>query len=121
MFRTIALAATLLTVPACGDSSEEIHDRTVEVGCGMCRFHRRTDGSCYWAMRIDGEVVPVRGDAVPGDEGSHDPDGMCNVTREAIVSGTLYPTYFSATRFDLRPVAGAESPEFGPDDVHTAH
>ena len=114
----VCVALLALTAVGC-DSAEEIRDRTVEVGCGMCRFHRlRDDGKCYWAADFDGNVVPVQGDVVPDEANNHAPDGMCNVTRDAIVSGTLYPTYFLATRFELQPVAPAATPAFTPADEH---
>jgi hypothetical protein len=102
----------------CGSNSTEVVDRTVKVGCGMCQFGMPHPGGCYWAVEIDGKVVPARGQALPSDHDNHAPDGMCNVTRDAVVSGTLYETYFLATRFDLQPVEAPEHPQFGPDDVH---
>ncbi len=95
----------------CEPSGAEVRDRTVQVGCGACRFHLEGHEGCYWAADFDGKVVPVSGDALPRDHEDHAPDGMCNVTRDAIVSGRLHDTHFVATRFDLQPVEPAAHPE----------
>lgn len=100
----VALGAALLGLAACGSSATEISDRTVEVGCAMCQFEMEGAETCFWAARFDGKTVTVRGDALPEDHDAHAPDGMCNVTRQAVVSGTLYPTYFLATKFELLPI-----------------
>jgi hypothetical protein len=115
----LALAIAFSFAAGCEDGGETITDRTVQVGCGMCRFHREgASPGCYWAADFDGKVVPVRGDALPADHDSHAPDGMCNVTRDAVVSGTLHAGWFEATKFELAPVAPAEHPEFDHHDEH---
>jgi len=101
--RFVRAAVVLLALAACGSGGTEVADRTVEVGCGTCQLEVEGEG-CWWAARLDGRAVPVRGDALPEDHDGHAPDGMCNVTRDAVVSGTLYETYFLATKFELQPV-----------------
>jgi hypothetical protein len=83
-------------------------------GCGTCRFRLTSHPGCWWAAELGGAVVPVTGPALPQDHDDHGPEGMCNVTRAAVVSGRLYPTHFIATRFDLGPV---EEP-VDPSQVH---
>lgn len=116
---SVLLLSVLAVSTGCESDGESITDRTVQVGCGMCRFHREgaTPG-CYWAADFGDKVVPVRGDALPRDHEQHAPDGMCNVTRDAVVSGTLYAGYFEATKFELAPVDPATNPDFDPADVH---
>jgi len=117
-FFLLSLAA-VLPLTGCDSGGAEIRDRTVRVGCGMCRFGMEgSSPGCYWAAEIDGRTVPVNGEAIPNDHDNHAPGGMCNVTRDAIVSGTLYESQLVVTRFDLQPVDPAEEPEFGPEDVH---
>ena len=108
--RSVA-AAMLLALGACGSSGTEITDRTVDVGCAMCQLEMDEAESCFWAARFDGKTVTVRGDALPADHDAHAPDGMCNVMRRAVVSGTLYPTHFLATKFELLPADPASIPD----------
>ncbi len=115
----VLLAWSLSFIAGCEEEGEQVTDRTVRVGCGMCRFHREgASPGCYWAADFDGKVVPVRGDVLPADHDSHAPDGMCNVTRDAVVSGTLRAGYFEATKLELMPVATAEQPEPGHEHEH---
>lgn len=109
-----------LFVAACDGGGVEIQDQTVHVACGMCRFGLEDPErhGCYWAAQIDGRVVPIGGTALPRDHENHAPDGMCNVTREAVVSGTLYEKSFVASEFELQPVDPAAEPEFTPEHVH---
>jgi hypothetical protein len=107
----IAAFASILAM-GCGDGGKEINGQIVEAGCGMCQLHMDGRSDCYWAARIDGEMVMVRGDALPSDaeHDSHAPGGMCTTIREARVSGTLYETYFLATEFELLPLAADAVP-----------
>lgn len=108
-----AVAAACLAWAGCEPGGTEITDRTLEVGCGTCQFHRSDHTGCYWAARIDGRVVPVRGDAVPSEaeHDSHAPDGMCSMMREAVVSGRLYESHLAATEFELLPADPDAIPE----------
>lgn len=122
MFPRTASLIVLLFVcslaAACGSSGVEVQERTVQVACGSCRLGLEEHPGCYWAADFDGKVLPVRGEALPRDHDSHAPDGMCNVTRDAVVSGTLYESHFAATEFDLQPVEPAADPEFTHEHVH---
>lgn len=115
MFRWWVLAIALA---ACGESGTEINNETVEVACASCQLEMEGAEGCFWAARIRGKTVTVRGDALPREHDSHAPDGMCNVTRGAVVSGTLHDTWLDATRFDLQPVEPAANPEFTHEDEH---
>lgn len=109
---SLSLALSLAFLAACGSGSTELEGQVVEAGCGLCQFQLEGRSECYWAIRIGGKEVMVRGDALPSDEehDSHGPEGMCSMTRTAIVSGTLYETYFAATSFELQPVAPGAVP-----------
>ncbi len=104
----------LLTLLACGSLSEAptpsapvaLSDREVTVGCGMCMFGQMAN-TCEWAVEIDGEVYPGTG-ALPPTEDAHEDDGMCNVRRQATVSGKLQNGAFLATKFELHDVTEAD-------------
>jgi hypothetical protein len=100
------IAACALWV-GCEANSQQIENRVVEAGCGLCQFQIEGNPSCYWAVRIDGVPLMARGDAIPSsaEHDAHGETGMCHATREARVSGTVYPTHFLASEFALLPPA----------------
>ncbi len=112
IFPAIGFAVALATLPACGSGSVEVEDRVVEAACGLCQFEMEGRSDCYWAIRIEGKEFMVRGDVLPTDDehDAHDDEGMCAVTRNAVVSGTLYESYFLATKFELQPVPEGTTP-----------
>jgi hypothetical protein len=110
--RALALLAACAVLASCEANSRQIDDQIVEVGCGLCQFKIEGNPSCYWAVRIKGvdgvDPAPLmaRGDVLPSstEHDSHGEGGMCQVTRTARVSGTVYPTYFLASGFELLPL-----------------
>lgn len=103
---------------ACEPAGTEVTDRTLRVACGSCQLQVEEHSGCYWAAEIDGRVVPVSGPAIPADHDAHGPDGMCSMVREAVVSGTLYESHVSVTRFDLVPVEVPEGRPRAHEHVH---
>lgn len=103
---------------ACEPAGTEVRERTLRVGCGSCQFHVEEHSGCYWAAEIDGRIVPVSGPGIPTDHDTHGPDGMCSMVREAVVSGTLYESHLSVTRFDLLPARAPEGHRPAHHHVH---
>ncbi len=66
------------------------------------------DTSCIWAVELEDTPYTVEG-ALPQDHDSHAHDGMCNMKREAVVSGEMKDGKFVATSFELVPVAGKKT------------
>jgi len=114
-----AVMAIAVACSGCEPGGEEVADRTLEVGCGTCQLGQTSHPGCWWAAKVDGRVVPVRGDALPSDRehDGHAPDGMCNMTRRAVVSGRLYESHLAVTQFDLLPVDPEDVPD-GPTHEH---
>lgn len=120
MFRAFAL--TLLM--ACGGGElASLEGETVDVACGMCvyKLGAGTTG-CYWSMDHEGTARPIIAPGLlPKDHENHAPDGMCNMKRQAVVTGKVYDNRFVATSFDLLPAKTdtvPEAPEFTPEDEH---
>lgn len=103
----MVLVAAGAVLVSCEESSRQIENQIVEAGCGLCQFQIEGNPACYWAIRIDGVPLMARGDALPSsaEHDAHDETGMCHVTREARVSGTIFETYFLASEFELLPLA----------------
>ena len=117
----ISAAATLFI--GCGSSNPpspntKLTAQQITVGCGMCKFDMPSNGGCYWAAEINGQHYVVQGNT-PIDHQNHAPDGMCNITRTAVVDGTIEGRNLFAKRFELLPPADVPaSPEFTPADIH---
>lgn len=107
-----ACLSTLTALTGCEPAGTEITDRTLEVGCGTCQLGQTTHPGCWWAAKIDGEVVPMRGEAIPSDaeHDGHAPDGMCNMMRRAVVSGRLHESHLAVTKLELAPVDPEDTP-----------
>ena len=93
-------------------------NQTVEAGCGWCQYGQMGDSGCYWTVKWKDELFVVQGQ-IPQDHQNHAPDGMCNVKRQAVVSGRLNAGQFYASKFELKP-AGVipDTPQFTPADLH---
>ncbi|MFT5455951.1 MAG: hypothetical protein ACI9K2_002435 [Myxococcota bacterium] len=81
-----------------------ITDQTVPAACGLCIYGQPSQFGCYWAIEWDGAYYPVNGQT-PSDEEheAHGAEGMCTVSRQARVSGTLRKGKFLADSFELLP------------------
>ena len=95
-----------------------VENQIVNVGCGTC-IYRLPDGvGCYWAIELDGEHYPVAG-TLPKDHDNHGPEGMCNMERQARVTGELRRENFLASAFELLPPEKVPAkPKYTHEDEH---
>ena len=119
--RTALLLSTLSLSSFVGCATAptlQVDNQLLTAACGMCLYAKPTGQGCYWVVEIDGETYPMAGE-LPRDHQNHAPDGMCNMKRQARISGALRGENFIATQFDLLP---AESPPAVPTyteaDIH---
>jgi len=125
MKATALLLLTLLCfgLASCSSSPKatpaiELKRQTVTVGCGMCIYQLPNSNGCYWAAEVDGQHFVVQGD-LPKNHENHAPDGMCNMSRRAVIDGTLEGNRLFAKRFELLDSeAVPETPSFTPADIH---
>ena len=108
----------IFSLLSCGETPTEVVQETVQVGCGMCQFAVDEPKSCYWAATLGDRVVPMTGAALPGQADAHAPDGMCSVTRPAVVSGRLYSEHLVVTDFVLSPYDASNPPPSAHEHVH---
>lgn len=95
-----------------------LEHQTLQVGCGRCIFHMPEAKGCPWAAELDGKHYVMQG-AVPQDHHSHDPDGICNVSRQAVVDGVLRDGKLIVSRMELLPADNVPSaPRYTPADTH---
>ena len=119
--RTLMFLASLSALPllACGEPPPvvQVQAQTLEVGCGTCMFKQANGQGCYWAAKVNGDVYPMRGKVLPSeaDLPSHGPEGMCTMTRRAVVDGAVEGGLFNVTRFELLP-PDPEAPRADPHD-----
>ncbi|MBL8861649.1 MAG: hypothetical protein JNK02_06515 [Planctomycetes bacterium] len=78
----------------------------VEAACGACILGLAGDG-CELAVRIDGRVLLVDGSGIDDHGDAHAPDGFCNATRRARVTGRVEGGRFQAASFELLPAQPA--------------
>jgi hypothetical protein len=120
LFRTLMWSLLLLlgcALPA-AQPAESLRDQTVEAGCGMCQYSIVESRGCYWAIQWRGEVLVVQGQT-PANHDNHGPDGMCNMTRQAVVSGHAKGGQFYAQKFKLLPAGHLPAqPRFSDQDRH---
>ena len=86
-----------LSTPTVGD---ELVDQRVEASCGQCQFGMPGEG-CDLAIRWQDQVYWVDGSGLDDHGDAHAEDGLCNRVREAVVSGILKETRFTATNLEL--------------------
>jgi hypothetical protein len=104
----------------CGEApkSVDLSAEVVTAGCGMCQYQVFGTSGCYWSVEWEGKPYVVQG-TIPEEHENHAPDGMCNMKRQAKVSGRLKSGQFYATSFELLPASGVpETPSFTPEVVH---
>ena len=96
-----------------------IHDQTVPAACGLCIFGQPSDFGCYWSIEWEGSYYAVNGHT-PSDEEHppHGPEGMCTVSRQARVSGTIRKGRFLADSFELLPYDPAAPTPSAPKHEH---
>jgi hypothetical protein len=110
---------TALLLLACGSGEVVlIEGQTVEVGCGRCIYEMKDVDGCPWAAQIDGRHYLLRG-PVPMDHNSHEPDGICNMRRKAVIDGELRGELLMVSKMELLPAESVpEDPRFTPADEH---
>jgi hypothetical protein len=81
-----------------------VEARLIEAACGTCKFDL-PGSDCALAVRIDGRAYYVDGTKIDDLGDAHAADGICNVVRQARVSGRLDGERFASTAFELLPAA----------------
>ena len=106
---------------ACGGTGkppETLTNQTLEAGCGWCQYGMMGNNGCFWTVKWKDEVLVVQGE-VPKNHENHAPDGMCNVKRQAVVSGRVKAGQIYAKKFELVPIdVVPDNPKFTPADLH---
>lgn len=114
----LALSLSLCAMLGCTDDGQKLENATVKIGCGRCQFHMAEAQGCPFAAEIDGQHYLIQG-RVPEDHQSHAQDGICNMVREAKVSGTLRDGKLITTKLDLLPAQSVpETRQYTEEDVH---
>lgn len=84
-------------------------DEKIKVGCGSCIFEMEQIEGCPWAAELEGKHYLIEG-KLPTDEEHdlHAADGICNTSREAIVTGKLEGDKLIVSKMELiaTPPAG---------------
>ena len=84
----------------------------------MCQYGVIGTQGCYWAIQWNGEMAIVQG-VVPEDHENHAPDGMCNIKRQAKVTGRIKSGQFYSQAFELLPAETVpDTPTYTPKDIH---
>ncbi len=115
-----AMIGSALIITACdgGTSGKSIEAQTLKVACGSCVFEMKDVDGCPWAAEVEGKYYLMQG-AVPQNHDSHADDGMCNMPREAVVSGTLRDDKLIVTSMKLKPAREVPSAQtFTEKDIH---
>ncbi len=125
--RTLLTAAALLMLApnlvGCPEPPPPIalSGEVATVACGFCRF--KIEGArmpCFWAVRIGDDHFAVKGEQ-PKKHDNHAPDGMCNIERQARLTGKVVGGSFVATKFellDVDPTTVPAKPEYSDADAH---
>ena len=114
----LALIAVSSKVGCRSSATKHLRGETVEAACAMCVYAMEGVRGCIWAVRIDGKPYLAEG-TLPKHHDAHAPDGMCNVKRQAVVSGELVHQKFVAQSFDLKPATHIPAnPRFTPAHRH---
>ncbi len=112
------LMALLFSVASCqSEPAIVLTQQTITVGCGRCIFDMEDVEGCPWAAEIDGSHYLMSG-ALP-DHNSHESDGICNMSREAVVDGEIRGEELVISKMVLMPAQGIpDKPRFAPDEQH---
>lgn len=112
------LAGLALVVMGCNaEPAIVLTQQTLTVGCGRCIFEMEGVEGCPWAAEIDGQHYLIRG-ALPDHE-SHEADGICNMTRQAVVDGEIRGDELVVSSMVLVDADSIpETPRFAPEDQH---
>lgn len=102
MASVVVGVAGLAGVGCSGTPEGRVASRQAEVGCGLCRFGDDAS-SCELMVRMDGVVYPVDGAGIDDFGDAHAPDGLCEATRTAVVSGRIDGGRFVAESIELVP------------------
>lgn len=98
-----ACYALSLISPACrSNPTRRLRGETVRAACAMCLFEMEGIRGCMWAVEVDHELYLAEGN-LPKHHDPHGPDGMCNIERQAVVTGEIVNNRLIARHFDLRP------------------
>lgn len=105
----IVSVATLLAV-GCNTVQRRENSRTapasgqpVVAGCATCIFEMEGVSGCVLAVKIAGKHYLVNGSDIDDHGDAHEPRGLCNSARDALVEGTIEGDRFVAGRFELKP------------------
>lgn len=110
----IALVIATLAASGCEKATQvskapaTLTNRVVEASCGSCNFG--LPGECALAIRVDGKAYPVDGASLDDYGDAHAADGMCNMIRQATITGTIDGDHVHATAFSLLPGESAPEP-----------
>lgn len=110
----LALIAGALGASGCEKATQvskapaTLTNRVVEASCGSCNFG--LEGECSLAIRVDGKAYPVDGASLDDYGDAHAADGMCNMIRQATITGTIDGDHVHATAFSLLPGESAPEP-----------
>ena len=101
-------------ISACDGGVRKLENETLTVACGSCVFEMEEADGCPWAAQVDGKYYFVLGNVPPPEShDSHAPDGMCNMPRQAVVSGELRKHNLVVSKMDLLPAENVpENPRF---------
>lgn len=120
-FQSLVRVAAATLVVACSNSAITLNNQVVPVACGRCIYHMQGVPGCQWAAEVQGKHYLVQSGKLPKDHAMHAPDGMCNMARQATITGTVRGDRLVATQFELLPVdasAVPAKPQYPVEDVH---
>lgn len=93
-------------------------DRELTVGCGACIFAMPGVMPCPWAAEIDGKHYLMKG-RLDHNHNGHAADGICNMPRQARITGELRDDLLYVEKMTLLEAANVPAtPRFTPADIH---
>lgn len=102
----------------CEPQGQTFERAAITVGCGRCMFHMPDAQGCPIAAEIEGEHYLIQG-RVPEGHQNHAADGICNMTRQALVDGVIRDGKLITSRIELLPAQNVPTtPQFTAQDVH---
>ncbi len=101
----VSVTMMLSLFPGCArrEPMRVVQSGVVEAACGQCLFHLPGKG-CNLAIRYGGRAHFVDGVDLDSLGDAHASDGMCQVIRQARVSGEFRNGRFIASSLQLLPI-----------------